>query len=333
MSHQKVRWGIAGLGGIAHRFAADLTQQAENAELYAVAASQLPRAEQFAGAWLCPVSYGSYLELAQDPLVEAVYVAGINPLHRSMVELFLSHGKHVLVEKPAFTNLKDWDEMQALAQSKQVVLCEAMKSVVFPAYQHLRRFIWENHLQIDSVAAAFGFSNPFDVSNRLFNSDLCGGATLDVGVYALWLYADLCHLTQTPIMKPSLQLIQDNPESKVDETVTFLFDAPIQGAMGASITRDLSKEAVILGPDLKIVIHEKWWNPKTIDICYQGHEQQLTTPERGGGFEYEIEHVSELILTNKLQSDILRSETSRAVISIMENSLIEMGFKHLLYAQ
>lgn len=328
---QKVRWGIAGLGKIAQRFAADLTGHAQNSELYAVAARDPQRAEQFASTYHGQCHYGSYQELAQDPNVDAVYVATLNPFHRSMTELFLRHGKHVLVEKPAFTNIKDWDEMSQLAAEKGLLLVEAMKSVVFPAYRSLRQFIHEKQLTIDAVEAAFGYHNPFDPQQRIFAPTLSGGATLDVGVYPLWLYADLCHLIQAPITQPSATYCHDYPDSKVDDHAEFLFSGAFSGKIAGSLSRDLPRAAIIKGPDLEVTIHEKWWNPRTIDIVYQGKAQQLTTPTRGGGFEYEIEHVASLILNGQTRSDVIPAAISRQAIAIMENALQENGFSYLAH--
>ncbi len=330
MIDRKVRWGIAGLGKIAHRFVKDLTQHVANGELYAVAARDQLRADKFANEYHCQKRYGSYQALAQDPKVDVVYIATIHPFHKSMVELFLKHGKHVLVEKPAFTNLNDWDEMSSLAKAKGLLLVEAMKSVAFPAYQALRQFIQNNNVKLESVEAAFGNWHEFDTRQQIFNPKLCGGATLDVGVYALWLYVDLCQLTKSTVLKPSVKHNKDNANSEVDETVEFIFDGEINGRLCASITRNLKREAIIKGPELEITIHEKWWNPKNIDIVYKGRKQTLSTPGQGGGFEYEIEHISSLILNEAYHSDVIPGETSRQVISIMETSLVENGFQHLV---
>ncbi|MCE0495463.1 Gfo/Idh/MocA family protein [Vibrio salinus] len=330
MKDKKVRWGIAGLGKIARRFANDLTQQADNAELSAVAARDSKRAAGFAGEYGCRTSYGSYQALAQAPEIDAVYIATIHPFHKSMAELFLTHGKHVLVEKPAFTNTKDWDEMSALAEKKGLLLVEAMKSVAFPAYRQLRQFIRDNDVDINSVQAYFGNWHEFDITQQIFNPDLCGGATLDVAVYALWLYADLCALTQKRWVKPSVQYSKDNDTSDVDENVEFLFEGEMNGRVGASITRNLKREAIIKGPDTEIMIHGKWWNPTVIDIEHRGERITIEIPATGGGFEYEIEHVSSLILNRKTESDWMPGSTSRQVISVMETSLTEQGFQHLI---
>ncbi len=253
MANSKVLWGIAGLGNIAHRFVKDLVAQVTEAELYAVAARDIQRAKIFAKQYQCQTYFGSYIELATDPNVDVVYVATIHPFHKHLVELFLNHGKHVLVEKPAFTNLKDWDEMANLAKRKGLILAEAMKTVAFPAYRSMKQFITDNNIVISNIEASFGTEHDFDPAWHLFNPRLAGGATLDVGVYGLWLYADLCYLLQASIATPEIAIVKDNDRSEVDENIDFAFKGQVTGRIGASITRNLKREAIITGLMLKLL--------------------------------------------------------------------------------
>ena len=148
-TQRKIKWGIAGLGNIANRFATAVTEHCLHSELYAVAARDHSRAATFANKFGCHKAYGSYEEMANDPSVEAVYIATVHPYHQPLAELFLKNNKHVLVEKPAFTNLADWLKMKALAKQNGVMLLEAMKTVVFPAYRELQSFLVDNNIQID----------------------------------------------------------------------------------------------------------------------------------------------------------------------------------------
>lgn len=191
-TQRKIKWGIAGLGNIANRFATAVTKHCLHGELYAVAARDHTRAATFANKFGCDKAYGSYEAMANDPSVEAVYIATVHPYHQPLAELFLKNNKHVLVEKPAFTNLGDWLEMKALAKLNDVMLLEAMKTVVFPAYRELQSFLVDNNIQIDSIEASFGNHHDYEPDLFIFNPDLSGGATLDVGVYGLWFFYDLC---------------------------------------------------------------------------------------------------------------------------------------------
>lgn len=330
MTTQKIRWGIAGLGAIANRFATDLVNSSQYGVLGAVAARQQQRAEDFADQYGCKVAYGSYEALASDSSIDAVYVATIHPAHLPLVALFLRHGKHVLVEKPAFICVEQWDAMAELAVNNGVILAEAMKSVAFPAYQQLCQFLIERQPEVTSIEAAFGGAHPYDPQLRIFDATLSGGATLDVGVYGLWLFADLCRVLGHPVPFPRTTITQTYPDLAVDQTVECLFEGAIQGRIGGSITEDLPRYAVIKGPELLITIAEKWWNPKRIDIEYQGQTYRLEPEVLGGGFEHEIDHLSTLILLRETQSPLLCHATSRKVIEIMEQLLKAHGFAHLV---
>ncbi|MGI0115691.1 Gfo/Idh/MocA family protein [Zooshikella sp. RANM57] len=333
MQSTSIKWGIAGLGSIAHRFAKDLTQHTPNAQLAAVASRNLKQAESFAQQYGCNKGYDSYYALAEDPSIDVVYVASIHPFHKSVAAIFLEKGKHVLIEKPATINEKEWDELTALAKEKNCLCLEAMKTVTFPAYQQLLNFLKQNTIQIQSIEASNGTQLEFDEDHWIFNPSLSGGVTLDIGVYLLWLYCNLAYQLTGQLPLPSSRLLSTHYKIGVDEHAEFEFSAPIRGKLSASIVSALPREAIIKGPDLEIVIHDKWWNPKKISIQWQGKSFTIDEPIAGGGFQFEAIHVSDLILSNKTQSDVLPHSVTKHVIKIMEDSLTQHGFAHLVTSQ
>lgn len=323
-----IRWGIAGLGNIARRFAADLVNETEDSELVAVASRSLSNAQQFAKQFEVATAYGDYQSLADDERVDVVYVATIHPAHFELAALFLQSGKHVLVEKPAVLSRQDWLTLCQLADENDVQVIEAMKSVAYPAYRDLKMFLIEKEIQIDNFEAAFGGKQPFDTNDRLFDPQFAGGATWDVGVYPIWMYCDLCRTLKINVPTPSLNVVQDYPQSRVDDYATFHFNGDIEGYVAGAISRDLPRYAKLKGPDIEIIIQEKWWNPTQIDVRYKGALIQFHTSMRGGGFVYEIEHMNERVMTNTPSNWIPR-ETSEQVIMIMESALRDYYAKTL----
>jgi len=326
---KKVRWGIAGLGNIAKRFATALDNHSQYGELYAVAARDLNRATLFAEEFNSDVSYGNYEHMAADPDVDAVYIATVHPYHYPLVELFLTHNKHVFVEKPAFTNLQDWLLMKALAKKHGVILLEAMKTVTFPAYQELKNYLLKHNLQLTSIEASFGNEHEYNPDLFIFNPNLSGGATLDVGVYGLWLYCDLCKSLGANVPDPTVNMSTLVTESYVDTDACFTFTGQVNGKISASIVKNLPRVATLLGDQLVITIRDKWWNPSVIDIEYQGEKFTIEHPVAGNGFEFELDHFSQLVLENNTESDILLSEVTAQVQSIMEHGLIDAGYGYL----
>ena len=94
---QKIRWGILSTGGIAHKFADGLTAL-DDAILIAVGSREQATANAFGEKWNAPHRHSSYEALANDPDVDAIYIATPHPFHYENTLLCLNAGKHVLVE-------------------------------------------------------------------------------------------------------------------------------------------------------------------------------------------------------------------------------------------
>ncbi|PHR87160.1 MAG: oxidoreductase, partial [Leeuwenhoekiella sp.] len=120
-----IRWGILGLGKIANSFAKDM-QIVEGSEVYAVASRSQEKADEFGATYKAVNCYDSYEKLAQDPNVDAIYIATPHVRHHQDTLLCLKHGKAVLCEKPFAMNLGQVEEMIATAKQHKVLLMEAL---------------------------------------------------------------------------------------------------------------------------------------------------------------------------------------------------------------
>lgn len=156
-----LKWGIAAAGRISHDFVNALsTLPVEDHQVVAVGARDLTRAEEFAKRFDIARAYGSYLELAQDPNVDVIYVATLNPQHFEVAKLMLENGKNVLVEKPLCINEKQAKILIAYAQERGLFLMEAIWSRFFPSYQYIREQVENGALgAIQSVEIEFGFAS------------------------------------------------------------------------------------------------------------------------------------------------------------------------------
>ncbi|HTU99780.1 MAG TPA: Gfo/Idh/MocA family oxidoreductase [Luteitalea sp.] len=81
------------------------------------------RAESYTREFGGFASYGSYDEAIADPRVDAVVVAVPTAFHLELTHQALAAGRHVLVEKPAFPTLADFEDVrQARDRAGRVVL-------------------------------------------------------------------------------------------------------------------------------------------------------------------------------------------------------------------
>jgi len=179
------RWGIAGTGRIASDFARDIAN-IDDAEVVAVGSRTLAGAREFAQTRGIPRAHGSMDELAADPDVEIVYVAGIHPVHRQHAEMMMRAGKHVLVEKPLAMNATEVESMLAVSRETGRFLMEAMWMRFNPLHAELKRRLDAGEFgRLTSIDSDFTFSAPRDPAHRLFDPAKGGGALLDVGIYPI----------------------------------------------------------------------------------------------------------------------------------------------------
>ena len=174
---------ILGAGSIAGVMATTL-QPLKDVTCYAVAARDRDRAQVFADKYGFMKAYGSYKDMLEDPDVELVYIATPHSHHYEHIRMCLNHGKHVLCEKAFTANAKQAEEVMRLAESKGLLLTEAIWTRYMPMADKIREVVNSGIIgRPTTLAANLGY--PLEHVERMVKPALCGGALLDLGVYVL----------------------------------------------------------------------------------------------------------------------------------------------------
>ena len=184
--NRKVKWGVAGLGNIAHKFT-DLII-ASNVDLVAVASSSLDRAKEFKNRYGAKKAYGSYDKLFEDKDVEVVYIASLNNHHKKMTLDALNAKKAVLCEKPLGINAAEVNQMIIKSKNQNCFLMEGLWSRFNPAIKIAKKWTNEGQIGIPRfIYAEFSFYRlDVESSHRLMDPLKGGGALLDIGIYPLF---------------------------------------------------------------------------------------------------------------------------------------------------
>ena len=135
-----IKWGILGLGKIAHKFASDLIL-VEDCELTAVASSNEDRAKVFAKEFGVNTFYGDYESLYADNSVKIIYIASLNQNHHGHVIEAIKNGKSILCEKPLAINQRQVKEMIDCAKKHKVFLMEGLWTRFNPAFEQVLQWI------------------------------------------------------------------------------------------------------------------------------------------------------------------------------------------------
>ncbi len=185
-------WGMVGHGHISTTFGAAI-QVVDDAEIVAVAGRNADRSAAYAQAHGIGAAHDTVEAMLAAGGLDAVYVCSPHPSHQDAATKCLRAGVPVLVEKPMTPSSATTKELIDVARGEGVFAMEAMWTRFLPAYEQARAWIDDRRIgEVQQLEAAFGFRAPVDPDHRLFNLDLAGGSTLDVGVYpialAQWLF-------------------------------------------------------------------------------------------------------------------------------------------------
>ncbi len=175
--------GIIGAGWIADKMAEALSPLSDYC-VYAIASRSLEKAAAFAERWNVQKAYGSYEEMLEDKDVDLVYIATPHSHHFPHAMLALEHGKHVLVEKAFTANAQEAEVLIRTAREKGLFITEAIWTRYMPL-SHKVKEIMESGIIGEPRLLTATLCYMMEFKERILRPDLCGGALLDLGVYAL----------------------------------------------------------------------------------------------------------------------------------------------------
>lgn len=316
-----IRWGVAGPGRAAERFAEGL-KAVDAATLTAVWGRRPDRAQAYAQRFQVANLCTTLDELnAAD--VDAIYVATHPDSHAEICLKALAAGKHVLCEKPAALNIAQLQRVLSAARSHDRLFMEAMKPPFFPLYRRLRE-----HLLADPIGSV-GFvraghcdaSLPPDYPLRF--SELGGGGIMGIGPYEAFLALDW--------LGP-LKRVQTMGRLAVSGVDAFaLFQSEHERGMAQLHTGlDLMSlgDALLSGPRGYVILHPNWWNPTRATIHYIDRRRiELHEPFTAGGFNYETSHFCDLIRHCQRESPEITHALSLDMARLLESARAALGVR------
>ena len=136
----KLKVGFIGAGGAAFDLGPSFLEN-KSCEPISVSSRTIVHAKEFASYLKIDSFYTDYQEMLKNEDVDAVCITTPNYLHAKMAVDCANAGKHVLVEKPLCTTLKEANQMIQAAQKNNIILmpafCERFNSI----FQYIRKAI------------------------------------------------------------------------------------------------------------------------------------------------------------------------------------------------
>ncbi len=314
-----LHWGIVGPGGIAHKFARNVTDGTAGS-VVAVGSRELARAEAFAAAENVPYAVGSYQELCQRDDIDAVYVATPHSAHLEAAQLAIAAGKPVLVEKAFTRNATEARELVAAARAAGTFLMEAMWTRFLPHHVVARALTAAGAIgEVVSVVADHG--QRLTHVPRLITRELAGGALLDLGVYPISFIHSL-------LGAPSeIHSYGKAWETGVDATSVTHMGYPNAVAVATtSLVSTTPTRAFIGGSGGSIEFDRLFYTPGGLRVRIgEGQPIQWDGVPTVGGFEFQIAEVARCVAAGEPESAVLPLAHSIAIMETMDEVRRQLG--------
>lgn len=306
------KWGIIGCGYIAGNFI-QAVSSIEGMSVYAVASRDINKAKKYAAEKGVPKFYGSYKELVKDCELDAVYIATVNSDHYDSIMLSLEYGKPVMCEKPMLLAPRQYEEISALARSKNLAVMEAMWTGFLPAVAEMKRLIEAGAIG-DVRLAKLDFCVNFGNVPRVLEPSLGGGFIYDIGVYNLH---TAFRLFGDEYVDASVCGIKGPAGADIGSVVALSYENGL--LVNTTTARVSSPNSLLIYGTAGSISAENFIHAEQFTVT--GSDEKTETynfPLECNGFEYEIKEFASLVRSGKTESSIISLSRSRKVCSLMD---------------
>lgn len=316
---RSVRWVIVGTGTIAERMAVDL-QAADGAGHVATLSRNRARADAFNERFGLSGAYDDIDDLIEATRPDIAYIATPHAQHSDAALQFIRRGIGVLVEKPFTCTAADTANLFARATDASVYAAEAMWMLFNPVVRALLAAVEAGEIgDVRRVETAQGFLFPFDPTSRVWNPDLGGGATLDLGCYAVALLVALLG----PLRVENVRVTRAPNGLDASAHVSLRSGAGALAESVWSLQEDIRGEATVIGTEGKAVLAAPFQRTTHLSVDAATGARTVSEPLRGLGFVPMIETVSEDLRAGRTRSAIVTEEGSIAVARVIDDVLAQ----------
>jgi glycerol-3-phosphate cytidylyltransferase len=311
--HKIINLGVIGSGRIANRFIPE-SKFVSGINVSGVYNPVLEYAKQFAEKHELSFFTDNFDEFISK--VDAVYIASPHLTHGEYIRKSLQNRKHVLCEKPLVLSSKEALELYELANERNLILMEGIKTAYAPAFQQLMAIVKSGAIgTIKDIDASFTklTSGPL----RELSSQQAGGSVTELSSYPL-----------LPIIKllganfKNMVFFSHNNNEGVDlftRGILLYENAVATFKVGLGVKTE--GELIISGTKGYAYVPAPWWKTEYFELRYEdlNNTRKYFYKFEGDGLRYEINEFVSLINNPGRNYLKLNKEESIAIINVIEN--------------
>ena len=316
--------GVVGTGWIARKAALTL-KDVDGITCYAVASRSMETAKAFASEWGIPCSYGSYSAMLDDPDVDLVYVGTPHSHHFDVTREALEKGKPCLVEKAFMANHAQASAIVELSRERGVFLAEAIWTRYQPVVKMVRELISSGRIGTPRlVTATLGYS--MGEKPRIMRPDLCGGALLDLGVYAINFVR---MFFPSDIVSIESQCVKSPTGMDLTNAISMVLSDGVLCNLQSSAACVGDNIGVIAGTDGNIII-DNINNPQRVRLNTHDREfvSEVAVPRQITGYEYEFIACRDAIAAGLKEPPQMPLEETLYIMRLMDDLRRKWGVRY-----
>ncbi|RXI21799.1 Gfo/Idh/MocA family oxidoreductase [Pediococcus pentosaceus] len=254
--------------------------------------------------------------------IDTIYVAVPNHLHFAFAKKALEAGKNVICEKPFTLNLAELEELAELAQTKQLILLEAITNQYMMNYQKIKeavstlgeiKVIECNYSQYSSRYDAFKAGEVLPAFNPKFG----GGALMDINIYNI-------HFVVGLLGAPSSVKYLANIEKDIDTSGILILNYPDTkvvciGAKDSTATI----RSTIQGTKGLVIVNGATNVLDNFDIESKAGIENFDFKQNSHRMYEEFKAFQRIIAEKDLKEAALRLQHSEEVLRVVEQALAD----------
>ncbi|UOQ44184.1 Gfo/Idh/MocA family oxidoreductase [Halobacillus salinarum] len=218
-----IKFGIVGCGRVA-KVHAEAIHESEHAELFALCDINPARLSHFAEAYEVTQIFDQFEAMAGDPDIDVINICTPNGLHAEMAVLAMKKGKHVIIEKPLATTVKDASQIIQTARECRVKATVVHQNRFNQAIQTTRKALEKDRFGALSYGAA---SIRWHRSQGYYNQDawrgtrkMADGALMNQGIHTI----DLLIWMMGPVKRISGKVLTKLRNIEMEDIGTAIFE-------------------------------------------------------------------------------------------------------------
>jgi predicted dehydrogenase len=233
--------------------------------------------------------------------------------------------KPCLVEKAFMANFRQAKEIVELAHERKVFLAEAIWTRYQPVVQIVRDLISSGRIgEPRLVTATLGYS--MGEKPRIMRADLCGGALLDLGVYALnfvrmFFPADIVSIDS--------QCVKSKTGMDLTNAITLVLSDGLLCNLQSSAACVGDNIGVIAGPEGNLII-DNINNPQKITVNTHDRVfvEDIHVPRQITGYEYQFITCREALIEGLLEPREMPHEETLYIMRLMDELRRKWGVRY-----